>query len=72
MLFTYIISFEIAYTMGWPLFGMIVSIALNMGLHRDGSLFNLDPYETEVRRRLWSILVMIDGYHPLNSRRLIS
>lgn len=50
------------YNLGWPLFGMIVSIALNMGLHRDGSLFNLDPYETEVRRRIWSILIMIDGY----------
>jgi hypothetical protein len=56
-------SFQIGYTLGWPLFGMIVSIALNMGLHRDGSLFNLDPYETEMRRRLWSILIMVDGYY---------
>lgn len=41
---------------------MIISIALNMGLHRDGALFKLDPYETEMRRRVWAILVMIDGY----------
>lgn len=41
---------------------MILSIALNMGLHRDGELFKLDPFETEMRRRLWSILVMLDGY----------
>ena len=40
---------------------MIVSIALNMGLHRDGEQFGLDAYETELRRRVWSILVMIDG-----------
>lgn len=40
---------------------MIIAIALNMGLHRDGELFKLDPYETEMRRRLWSILVMVDG-----------
>jgi hypothetical protein len=44
---------------------MIISIALNMGLHRDGELFKLDPYETEMRRRIWSILVMVDGYNPL-------
>ena len=40
---------------------MIVSIALHMGLHRDGEQFGLDAYETEMRRRVWSILVMIDG-----------
>lgn len=43
---------------------IIISIALNMGLHRDGELFKLDPYETEMRRRIWSILVMVDGYNP--------
>jgi len=44
---------------------IIISIALNMGLHRDGELFKLDPFETEMRRRLWAILVMLDGYIPL-------
>jgi Fungal specific transcription factor domain len=67
VLYTFLTSFPINY-MGWPLFGMIVSIALNMGLHRDGSLFNLDPYETEIRRRLWSILLMIDGYTLLTAQ----
>jgi hypothetical protein len=37
-----------------------------MGLHRDGALFNLDPFVTELRRRVWSILVMMDGYTPPN------
>jgi hypothetical protein len=68
VLYTFLASFPINYNMGWPLFGMIVSIALNMGLHRDGSLFNLDPYETEIRRRLWSILLMIDGYTLLTAQ----
>jgi hypothetical protein len=40
---------------------IIISIALNMGLHRDGALFKLDPFETEMRRRVWAILVMLDG-----------
>jgi Fungal specific transcription factor domain len=40
---------------------MIVSIALNMGLHRDGEQFGLDAYETEMRRRIWCCLVMLDG-----------
>jgi hypothetical protein len=40
---------------------MIVSIALNMGLHRDGEQFGLDAYETEMRRRVWCCLVMLDG-----------
>ena len=62
VLHTFLVNFQASYTLGWPLYGIILSIALNMGLHRDGALFNLDPYETEMRRRLWSILVMVDGY----------
>src|ERR1700737_1386916 len=43
---------------------MILSIALNMGLHRDGALFNLDPFVAEMRRRVWAALVVLDGYRP--------
>jgi hypothetical protein len=31
-----------------------------MGLHRDGSEFGLSPFESEIRRRLWWHLMLID------------
>lgn len=31
-----------------------------MGLHRDGSVFNLSPFETEMRRRIWWHLCLLD------------
>lgn len=31
-----------------------------MGLHRDGSDFNLSPFETEMRRRIWWHLCLLD------------
>lgn len=37
----------------WSLTGLVVRIATTMGLHRDGSYFDLSLYDTEVRRRLW-------------------
>lgn len=37
----------------WPLSGMAVRIAQQMGLHRDGSHFALSPFAIEMRRRLW-------------------
>ena len=40
-----------------------------MGLHRDGALFNLDPFVTEMRRRVWSILVMLDGLNAASYGR---
>ena len=32
---------------------LMVNIAQSMGLHRDGEQFNLSPFETEMRRRVW-------------------
>ncbi|KAI1418136.1 fungal-specific transcription factor domain-containing protein [Hypoxylon sp. FL1857] len=44
--------------------GVLISLAVRisraMGLHRDGSLFNLSPFETELRRRLWWHLCLLD------------
>ncbi|KAK0647837.1 Bikaverin cluster transcription factor bik5 [Lasiodiplodia hormozganensis] len=37
----------------WPLSGMAVRIAQQMGVHRDGSHFALSPFTIEMRRRLW-------------------
>ena len=37
----------------WMLSGLLNRMALGIGLHRDGVQFNLSPFQTEMRRRLW-------------------
>ena len=44
----------------WTLTGVAGRIAEGMGLHRDGTYLGLPPFETEMRRRLWSQLKMLD------------
>lgn len=44
----------------WSLTSLVVRLAQGMGLHRDGTHFNLPPFETEMRRRLWWALVTLD------------
>ncbi|PNY27117.1 transcriptional regulatory protein [Tolypocladium capitatum] len=44
----------------WIISGTLVRIALKMGYHRDGELLNLDPFETEMRRRVWWQIVIQD------------
>lgn len=36
-------------------------IAQKMGYHRDGSQLNLTPFETEMRRRIWWQIMMLDA-----------
>ena len=46
----------------WFLNGVLVRLAVSMKLHRDGSHFaNTAPFETEVRRRLWWQICLIDS-----------
>ncbi|KAI9697150.1 MAG: hypothetical protein M1820_007885 [Bogoriella megaspora] len=45
----------------WTLTGLIVRIAQTLGIHRDGSHFNLSPFETEMRRRLWWQVCILDS-----------
>lgn len=45
----------------WSLTSLIYHIARTMGLHRDGTAFGLDPFETELRRRLWWQICIIDS-----------
>ncbi|KAJ9137762.1 Bikaverin cluster-transcription factor [Pleurostoma richardsiae] len=40
---------------------LIYHIARTMGLHRDGTVFGLKPLETELRRRLWWQICVIDS-----------
>nr|POE99356.1 bikaverin cluster transcription factor bik5 [Quercus suber] len=44
----------------WTLTGLIVRIAQTMGIHRDGSHFDLPPFEAEMRRRLWWQVCVLD------------
>ncbi|KPM45844.1 hypothetical protein AK830_g572 [Neonectria ditissima] len=44
----------------WALAGLLYHLAQGMGLHRDGTHFGLSPYETEIRRRIWWQLVVLD------------
>ncbi|OBT80291.1 hypothetical protein VF21_00680 [Pseudogymnoascus sp. 05NY08] len=48
--------------MPYLLIGVAVRLALRMGLHRDPAKVggNLTPYQGEMRRRLWHILVQVD------------
>ena len=40
--------------------GNAVRIAQALGIHRDGSFFSLSPFETEMRRRLWWQICLLD------------
>ena len=46
----------------WSLTGVLVRLAVAMKLQRDGSnLANISPFETEMRRRLWWQICLIDS-----------
>ncbi|KIH86491.1 hypothetical protein SPBR_08136 [Sporothrix brasiliensis 5110] len=44
----------------WVLYGMVVRLAQSIGLHRDGANFNLTPFESEMRRRVWGHMIKQD------------
>lgn len=42
--------------------GLLLRIAVSVGLHRDGSNFpHISPFETEIRRRMWWQICFIDS-----------
>ena len=45
----------------WLQLGAGFRMAQRLGVHRDGSLFDLAPIETEVRRRVWMQICILDG-----------
>ncbi|KAJ6440063.1 C6 zinc finger domain-containing protein [Purpureocillium lavendulum] len=51
----------------WILSGTVVRIAQKMGYHRDGESLGLDPFETEMRRRIWWQLVIQDSKYAMMS-----
>ncbi|KAI0193256.1 fungal-specific transcription factor domain-containing protein [Xylaria flabelliformis] len=55
----------------WSLIALTSHVARSMGFHRDGTAFNLSPFETEMRRRIWHHILLLDhrsteyhGYEP--------
>lgn len=44
----------------WTLAGLLIRLATALGIHRDGSHFNLPPFEIEMRRRLWWHICNLD------------
>ncbi|KAJ5950447.1 uncharacterized protein N7479_008860 [Penicillium vulpinum] len=46
---------------------LAVRVAQTLGLHRDPSHFNIDPYEAEFRRRLWWHIMHMDGVIAMSS-----
>lgn len=50
---------------------LALHVARSMGLHRDGAAFNLSPFETEMRRRIWHQVCLLDHrsteYHGCES-----
>ncbi|KAE8359924.1 cytochrome P450 [Aspergillus caelatus] len=45
---------------GWIINGVLIRAAQSIGLHRDGTHFNLSPFDAEVRRRLWWQILVLD------------
>ncbi|EED22597.1 conserved hypothetical protein [Talaromyces stipitatus ATCC 10500] len=48
----------------WVLNGLAIRLAQSIGLHRDGACFQLSPFETEMRLRLWWHLCVLDSRAP--------
>ncbi|KAK8088527.1 hypothetical protein PG997_003488 [Apiospora hydei] len=45
----------------WSLASLVYHTAQTMGLQRDGTRFGLKPFETEMRRRLWWHICLLDN-----------
>ena len=46
----------------WALHGATKNLALQMGLHREPSLFKIPEPEAEIRRRVWWCIYIQDRY----------
>ncbi|KAI1174491.1 fungal-specific transcription factor domain-containing protein [Nemania sp. FL0916] len=49
----------------WIMGGSVMRIAQQMGYHRDGEQFNLSPFETEMRRRIWWHVLTQDSRYAM-------
>ncbi|SPJ72796.1 uncharacterized protein FTOL_02525 [Fusarium torulosum] len=60
LIFLFVVKGQDQSRFCWSLTGLVAHLAQGMGLHRDGSHFGLSPFETEMRRRLWWTLLLLD------------
>ena len=44
----------------WTVTGLLIRLATSLGLHRDGVQFGVSPFDTEIRRRFWWHLCILD------------
>ncbi|ETN46654.1 uncharacterized protein HMPREF1541_00840 [Cyphellophora europaea CBS 101466] len=44
----------------WTMTGVLVRLAMKLGLHRDPEVLKLSPFDCEMRRRLWWQIVVLD------------
>ncbi|KKK17177.1 hypothetical protein ARAM_002476 [Aspergillus rambellii] len=44
----------------WSMSSLVLRLAQGLGLHRDGTNFGLKPLDTEMRRRLWWHILLLD------------
>lgn len=49
----------------WTMAGLVTRLANAMGLHRDGTQFSVNPFETELRRRLWWLICTLGMLQPV-------
>ncbi|EXK25655.1 hypothetical protein FOMG_17692 [Fusarium oxysporum f. sp. melonis 26406] len=49
----------------WVTHGNLVRMAYKLGLHRDGTEFDLKPFEVEMRRRVWWQTLTLELSHAL-------
>ncbi|TWU76311.1 hypothetical protein ED733_005737 [Metarhizium rileyi] len=59
-LFLIVVRRHDASRFSWALTGLVIRIAQGMGLHRDGTHLKLSPFETEMRRRIWWAILVLD------------
>lgn len=60
VLFLTVIRTHDASRFVWTLVPVVIRFATSLGIHRDGTNFGLSPYETEIRRRLWWHICILD------------
>ncbi|KAK3358936.1 fungal-specific transcription factor domain-containing protein [Lasiosphaeria hispida] len=65
----YLVSLQGRYNRhaSWILNGIVIRMAQKMGLHRDGEVLGLGPFDTEMRRRLWWQIIMVDAKYAIFS-----
>lgn len=44
----------------WSMTALVLRLAQGLGLHRDGTNFGLKPFDTEMRRRVWWHICLLD------------